>query len=95
MGLEGHMDKDWWMTPGNLAAMKNSFQAVRIDGKILKHLQPFSNAFRKAALITDVSAHVTQMLGNFAMLSHMGYGPLFDDPRKMISGMKRTFASVT
>lgn len=35
------------------------------------------------------------MLGNFAMLTHMGYGPLFDDPKKLIGGMKRTFASVT
>lgn len=59
LGLDEYMQKDWWINPGNLSAMKNAFQAVRVDGKVLQRLQPFSNAFRWAALATDVSAHAT------------------------------------
>lgn len=95
LGLEDFVDRDWWINPGNLAAMKNSFNAVRLNGPVERALQPLSNAFRRAALITDVSAHATQMLGNLAMLSHMGYGPLFDDPRRAVGGFKRAFHSVT
>lgn len=67
---------------------------MKLGGSVERALQPMANQFRRAALITDPSAHVTQFLGNLAMMTHMGYGPLFEDPRKLVSGFKRTFNSV-
>lgn len=93
-GMQDWVNGDWWINPGNLAAMKNAFASTRLGGPIERALQPFSNLFRRSALLTDISSHVTQMLGNLAMMKHMGYGPLFDNPKQMASGFRRSFDSI-
>lgn len=94
------LEKDLWISPGNLHAIKaaqSSLDGFSGDNGVAyagRAFQGLSNAFRKAALVTDPSAHVTQMLGNLAMMTHMGYGPLFENADQLVGGMKRTFNSV-
>lgn len=64
------------------------------NGGLSKALAHTSNLFRRAALVTDPSAHATQFMGNIAMLQMMGMRRLFGDDVNFVKGMHQSFKSV-
>lgn len=60
-------------------------------GKAVSHA---ANLFRRAALVTDPSAHATQFLGNIAMLQMMGYKDMFRNPVRFVREMNSSFKSI-
>jgi hypothetical protein len=79
------------------ASNKRSIAAIDRSLGDMNKMQAFthaSNLFRRAALGTDPSAHVTQMLGNLSMLQMMGLKSMFGDDVKLVQGMTHAFKSV-
>lgn len=64
------------------------------DMNKMQALSQASNLFRRAALVTDPSAHATQFMGNIAMLQMMGLRRLFGNDVNLVKGMQGSFKSV-
>lgn len=64
------------------------------DMNKMQALSQASNLFRRAALVTDPSAHATQFMGNIAMLQMMGLRRLFGNDVNLVTGMQKSFKSV-
>lgn len=64
------------------------------DMNKMQALSHASNLFRRAALVTDPSAHATQFLGNMAMLQMMGMRRMFGNDVSFVKGMTQSFKSI-